>query len=369
MMRTTSTLAMAVFLAACSDTAGSKSTSSADAAGGGRAAIFESGAMLRVAVPETGRVFIRLSTASIVTFADDAKTSVDWDLALEGFDVFTNGGVSGAGEGAAFGPLDALEFLGDVAPEVPFLTEDKTGGAFLDWYAYDSTSHALFSRYHVFGVQDGDRRWKVQVIGYCGERDGAVISALYRLRYAEVSPGRAGTMRELAGVDGTAGGAAAPRTAPSECLDLGTDTRTMLTPDEAQQSSAWHLCFRRASIMVNGEVGGPRGVGAVDLGANGIAGETLDAIKARTRDGMMPAFEAVTDSSFEGKVFRGDHVVSGFGDKWIDRTPSAVEPAFAAWLVRDATGRQKFLVAFTSFEAPGLQSAGVVVMRVKPVKG
>ena len=367
-MRTISILAMAAFLAACSDTAGSKSMSSSDA-GGGRDAIFESGAMLRVAIPETGRVFIRLSTASIVTFAGDAKTSVDWDLALEGFDVFTNGGVSGAGEGAAFGPLDALEFLGDVVPEVPFLSEDKTGGAFLDWYAYDGTSHALFSRYHVFGVQEGDRRWKVQLLGYYGERDGAVISALYRLRYAEVSPGRAGTMRELAGVDGTAGGAAAPRTAPSECLDLGTDARVMLTPDEAQQTSAWHLCFRRASIMVNGEVGGPRGVGAADLGAVGIAGETLEAVKARTGDGMMPAFEAVTDSSFQGKTFRGDHVVSGFGDEWVERTGSAVQPAFAAWLVRDATGRQKFLVAFTSFEAPSPRSPGAVVMRVKAVKG
>jgi hypothetical protein len=365
---------VAALLVACSDTAGPGATPpgvtppAADA--GPDASAFESGTELRVVVPESGRAYVKLATPEVVAVGGDPKASLDWDLAFEGFDVFTNGGVSGGGQAGGFGPLDTFAFLGDVAPGVPFISADKAGGAFLDWYKYEGGStHALWSRYHVVGVKDGARLWKVQVLTYYGDRDGAPISGLYKIRYAELTASGAGPTQELAGLDGSAGGAQAPPATPSECLDLGTGARTMLTPDAARASAAWHLCFRRQSISVNGESGGPRGVGAVDLSADQVATEELEPIKALTAESAKPKFDAATTASFAGKAFRGDRIVSAFGDAWVDRKVLPFAPANAAWLVVNASGKQKFLLGIGAFEKPTTKSPGVVVMRVKPVKG
>jgi hypothetical protein len=361
--------AFSALLFACSDSAGPKAnaaSSSVDAGLDGPA--FTSGTELRVSVPETGRAFVKLSPPSVVTVADP-KASPEWDLAFEGLDVFTNSGPSGSGQGASFGPLDAITFIGDAAPQVPFLSPDKTGGAFVDWYKYEGApSHALWSRYHVFGVKDGARLWKVQILTYYGQRDGASISGLYKIRYAEITGGTASAVQEV-NLDATAGGAQAAPTTPSECIDLGSGARTMLTPEAARTSNAWHLCFRRQTISVNGELGGPRGVGAVDLEADKVAAETIDALKALTGDTERARFDAVTAASFDGKTFRGDRVISGFGDSWMNTKVSPIEPAYSAWLVVSASGKEKFLVGFSSFESPTTKSPGTVVMRVKPVKG
>ena len=356
---------LGLILSACSDSA---DPGKGSGGAGGAPAQFDSGVELRVPVADAGRTYVKLSPPSIVV-PDDPATSADWDLAFEHFEVFTNGGVSGPGQGAAFGPLDAAVFARGEIPEVPFLAPDKTGGAFLDWYAYESETHALFSRYHVYGVRDGDQLWKVQVLTYYGLRDGAAVSALYALRYAAIDPGHAGTTRDETDLDGSAGGVAAPSTAPSECIDLGSGVRTMLTPDAARTSNAWHLCFRRASIMVNGEAGGPRGIGAVDPAAGQTATETFAAIKEKTAETERPSFDAVSVTAFEQKTFRGDRTISAFSDLWTDGAKGASAPLLAAWLVRDALGRQQFLLGFTAFENATPKSPGTVVMRIKPAGG
>ncbi|MDB4942395.1 MAG: hypothetical protein JWP97_1929 [Labilithrix sp.] len=355
---------MAMGLVACSDASGAPATPAGTerATDGGGA--FASGTELRVTVPASGRAYVKLATAAQVSTTGAA----DWDLAFEGLDVFTNGGISGPGEGASFGPLDAAVFLGDGMPVVPFTTADEAGGAFLDWYAYEGDTHALWSRQHVFGVKDGGRLWKVQILTYYGERDGAVIAALYGIRYAELTGGALGDVKEVTGLDATAGGTAAPATTKSECLDLGTGARTMHAPDDAARASDWHLCFRRDSITVNGEIGGPRGVGAVDLGADGAREETVESVKAIAPEVARASFDAVTAASFEGRSFRGDHVVSGFGAAWLDGARTPLAPSPGAWLVVDAGGRP-FLLGFLAFENPTTRSPGTVVMRIKPVKG
>lgn len=352
-------------IAACSDSAGPSSSSGPSAANpssdagadGGGDTSFDTGVELKVPVPESGRVYAKLDPPSVVT-ADDA-----WDLAFEGFDVFTNSGVSGSGKGGAFGPLDAITFLDENAPQVPFMNADKPGGAFLDWYAYDGGDHVLYSRYHVYGVKDGEQLWKVQILSYYGKRAGetAVLAALYKLRYAPVAGGDA---QEI-DLDGTAGGTGSPAANPSECIDLGTGARTMLTADEARQSSAWHICVRRDSISVNGEVGGPRGVGAIDLQAASTPTENVSAVMNLTADSEKAAFDATNAASFEGKSFRGDRVISAFSDRWIE----GAAPVHNAWLVLDSTGARKSLVGFVSFENPTTSSPGTIVMRIKPVKG
>jgi hypothetical protein len=326
--------------------------------------VFAGAAVLEVTVPARGRVHVNLDEPAVVAPAGDARNSTQWDLAFEGFDVYTNSGPSGAGSGGAFGPLDTRTFLVDSAPSVPLISRDKAGGAFLDWYIYDETTHLLFSRFHVYGVKDGPRLWKVQLLTYYGEQTGAPVSALYKVRYAEVSP-RVGTTETLQ-IDGTAGGVSAPPTAPSGCLDLATGATSTLTLVDAQASSAWDLCFRRDAISVNGEAGGQGAVGAVDLEANSTSSETLGQVKAKTADTEQPRFDGIDASSFASVTFRGDHVVSAFETGgWRDATRSRG----AAWLVIDATGAHKFLVAFLSFRDATTSSAGTVVMRVKPVKG
>ena len=165
---------------ACSDTAGTKADSGTQTSvdGGADANPFATGSkLLRVPVPASGTTFVKLDGPDVANLAGDGKDSLAWDLAFTGYDIFTNSGPSGKGKALAFGPYDSAVFISDVAPEAPFITPDKSGGAFLYWYKYEGApAHALWSRFHVFGVKDGDKLYKVQVIGYYGERQGAPVS-------------------------------------------------------------------------------------------------------------------------------------------------------------------------------------------------
>ncbi|WP_394826464.1 HmuY family protein [Pendulispora albinea] len=351
---------------ACSDGSSAK-PGKGDA--GGDPDPFATGTELRFDVPERGRVFVRLNAPGVVNVAGDPRASGEWDLAFEGFEVFTNSGPSGAGKGGAFGPLEAASYNENPPPAIPRITADTTGGAFLRWYAYDGEAHKLYSRFHVLGIQDGARRWKVQVQTYYGERQGAPISALYRIRAAELFADRAGNAVEIADLDGTAGDASADPSTPSECLDLGTGARTMLTPAAARTSPAWHLCFRRDAISVNGELGGPRGVGAIDFDGAKTAGETLQQVMTRTEAGEKARFDAITYASFESKNPRGDRIVSAFGDTWLDPASATRTPAPGAWVVSSASGAQKYFLGFTGFEHATAKSPGTVVVRIKPFKG
>jgi hypothetical protein len=350
--------------AACSDEAGpgAKQSTSTDA-GVDAGESFNAGEELRVTVPASGRVHAKLASPPAVVSPADPKTDKTWDLAFEGLDVFTNSGPSGPGAAAAFGPLDPIVFLEDTAPAVPFLAGDKAGGAFIRWYFYEGPpNHALYSRFHVFGVKDGDKLYRVQILGYYGKRDGASVGALYKIRYAEVGQ----PAKEAVDLDGTAGGTTSGD-APSECIDLGTGQRMMLSAAEARTSSAWHLCFRRQDISVNGESGGPRGIGAVDFDADKTATEKLTDVVDRTPESELGRFDAVTADRFAGETFRGDRIVSAFSGLWTARA-SPPAPGKFAWLVVGGDGKSRYLLGFSRFEGATDASPGTIVMRVKPAK-
>lgn len=357
---------------ACSDTAGAKPDAGKVGADGGATADaanpFVEGKTLRIPVPETGTTFVKLETPEIATVSGDGKDSLAWDLAFTGYDIFTNSGPSGKGKSLAFGPYDAVIFLTDTAPEAPFITPDKSGGAFLYWYKYEGApSHALWSRFHVFGVKDGDKYWKVQVIGYYGERQGAPVAALYKIRYAEMTAGGAGPTKTVDLLDGTAGGTQGNDATPSECLDLGTGARAMLTPADSASSSAWHLCFRRQNIAVNGGTGGPRNVTAVDLEGDKTPVETVEEVRLRTEASELAKFDGVTYAKLSSATYRADGVVSAFTGLWLlpeDKT----KPKPVAWYVVGADGKQKFLLGFDRFEGATAKSPGTVVMAVKQIQ-
>lgn len=353
---------------ACSDSAGSKSDAGAGDAGADGTSAFDTGTELDVAVPASGRVYVRLTgTPAVVTPADPKNDPSGWDLAFEGLEVYTNSGPSGAGGVQGFGPLDAVAFLDDNAPQVPFLTSDKTGGAFLRWYFYDGSNHVLDSRFHVYGVKSGDKTYKVQVLDYYGEQAGAPVSALYRLRWAEVTAAGTGTVHDDPTIDGTAGGPTAPASSPSTCIDFATGTKSLFTEAQALQSSAWDLCFRRESISVNGELGGPRGTGAVDLDADKTASETLSVVNAKTPESEQGHFDAVDANALAGQTFRGDRVVSAFSNLWIEKGSNPPAPAKAAWFVTAADLKSKFLVGFARFDGATATGPGTIVMRIKAV--
>jgi hypothetical protein len=133
---------------------------------------------------------------------------------------------------------------------------------------------------------------------------------------------------------------------------------------------AWHLCFRRDHVSVNGGLGGPRGVGAVDLSAGDTANETLDEVMKRTAGSEKARFDAVTHATLADAkvVYHGDRIVSVFSDAWIDPAATPLAPVSASWLVLSADGATNDLIAFQSFEGPTSKSPGTVKLRVKKVK-
>jgi hypothetical protein len=329
---------------------------------------------LVVDVPPTGRAFLRLKEPAMVPPPGDPKASNDWDVAFEGWDVFTNGGASGGGVGGAVGPFDGVTYAEADAEKTPFVEKDKVAGPFANWFQYEQApAHALWSRYHVFAVKDATRTWKVQVLSYYGQRDGAVVPGLYRIRYAELTPGGAGPTQEIVNLDGTGGGSHGGGAEDSECVHLGSGQRLFLSQTAAKQSKDWHLCVRRSNIQVNGEEGGPGGVTAVDLDTAKTPFEKLAELKARTADTERARFEAVQGADAAGRTFRGDRVMSFFGEVWYASPgaegPAARKPAPGTWFVGSATGQEKYLIRFLAFDGATSAGPGRIRLGIKALKG
>ncbi len=354
---------------ACSNEVEGDSGTGGAGGGGGAAGVSGSGGgatlpgdELVVDVPATGRRLVDLDGPSVMD--DGAADSLDWELALGGWDVFTNGGLSGPGQGAGFGPLDASEFAHPrTVQDVPFLPLDTTGGAFHGWNFYDQAGgHVLWSRMHIVAVRSQDHDYKVQILSYYGERDGAPIPGLYRVRWAALG----GATQELS-VDGTAGGPTGAADAPSGCLVLATGEVKMLAPADVAARTDWDLCFRRDQVGVNGELGGPGSVVAADLDEARRASETLDAVRKLTPAGELARFEAIDQAAVDavrGRM-RGDRIVNMFSDVWFELASEPRRPAPGTWLIADAAGARRFLLMFSDIQRSTPESAGQVTLRVR----
>ncbi|MBL8742017.1 MAG: HmuY family protein, partial [Myxococcales bacterium] len=234
-------LSLVVFAAGCDEVPNEDGGGGPGGGGGGGDPLAE-GTLVEVPTGDEP-TYVDLDSASIVG-ATDA-----WDLRFERKNIFTNGGASGDGEGAAFGPNDLATFGDDTVPaDIPFLFEDEEGGAFFRWYAYDGSTHLLYSRFHVYGIRRPGELYKVQVLRFYDEQAGAPVPALYQLRVATITDAGVGET-EVIDIDGTAGGMTEPNESdPSGCVRLSTRAVSLLTPAEAAASTDWDLCFRRATI-------------------------------------------------------------------------------------------------------------------------
>lgn len=363
---------VAGLLALCGAACSSEALTPADTAAEGGLG----GKLLSVSVPSSGEALVDLGTPAVLAPSKaEARPALGWDLGFRGFEVFTNGGVSSSGAGAAFGPLTLPTFLSDTAPAVPFLTPDQAGGAFRGWFAYDGESHVIVSRFHVYGLRDGERWFKAQVLSYYGGRGGET-SSRYALRYAEVSPsagddlGEIGATRALTELDASAGGDAKNPAAPSTCVDLANGAVLSLTPAEAQLSLAWQLCFRRDGISVNGGTGGPRGVTALDLDAARRPGELVSELRTLTPESELSRFESIGASELLAAAadFRPDGLVTAFTDRWLVPASTPPLPESGVWLVLGGDGASNYLVVFEGFEHVSESGPGTVRMRVKAVQ-
>ncbi|HXK20872.1 MAG TPA: HmuY family protein, partial [Polyangiaceae bacterium] len=347
--------------------AGTAGTIGAGAAGSG--STDDTG--LELTVGPDSRTFVELGTPSVLSdIAGTGSESIAWDIALQGHDVFTNGGISGPGNSSAFGPLSSPTYLSDTAPDVPLMLKDRAGGALIDWYKYAGATHQLFSRYHVYGVRDGERYYKLQVLTYYGEQLGTAVAALYRVRYAELTAAGVGTTHDVKDIDATAGGSKDNDKQPSACLDLDSEQVTPLTPADAGQSSDWQLCFRRESISVNGGLSGPRGVEAVDLQAADTANETPMDVQARTAATEQKLFDDVDYAALSDPAlaYAPDGVVTAFAQRWLEPGSDPLALSDSVWLVLGADGASKYLMQFSDLSGDPATGPATLSLQAKSVK-
>jgi len=128
-------------------------------------------------------------------------SAADWDLKVEvvgqGWNIWTNGGVSGSGSGGAFGSFDpagaASYVSGTAAPGgidiTGFYRQDSAGGTFEDntWYAYNVLNQSpplLWSNYRIYALDTGTAQYKLQILSYYNQ---AAVSGNYTVRFAPLA--------------------------------------------------------------------------------------------------------------------------------------------------------------------------------------
>ena len=369
-MRMTAAAALACALSLCASL-GCTSESVDKDGGGGAGTANTDGATLKLTLGPDSRTFVELGTPSLLSdITGTGSESIAWDLALQGHDIFTNGGISGPGNSSAFGPLSAPTYLSDTAPEVPLMLKDRAGGALIDWYKYAGATHELFSRYHVYGLQDGERFYKLQVLSYYGEQLGAPVAALYHVRYAEVTADGVGDLHEVSEIDAVAGGSKDDDQQPSGCLTLDSEVVTALTPAEAASSDAWQLCFRRESIAVNGGLSGPCGMLAVDLQSAQTADETAMEIQALTAASQQKRFDDVDFATLTDPTlaYSADGVVTAFAKRWLEPGSDPLALSESVWLVIGADGASKYLMQLSDLSGDPAVEQATLSLQAKRVK-
>ena len=113
-----------------------------------------------------GRAYVDLSRGEV-------STAADWDLALEGWDIRVNGGVSGSGQAGALAagvPFDQATNPSGVPAQT--YRGDAYGGVFDEhrWYRYNltGTDHQVWPTFDVYLLRRGETMYKVQITGYYG---------------------------------------------------------------------------------------------------------------------------------------------------------------------------------------------------------
>ncbi|MBI92354.1 MAG: hypothetical protein CME05_03970 [Gemmatimonadaceae bacterium] len=132
-------------------------------------------------------VYFNLTSGKAVSPADPAS-STEWDLHLTGYTIRVNGGISGPGEGGAFPAYQTGDTFDGITEAIGFgYFTDKAGSAFSsdsgEWYNYDSTTHFLSTRHHVYVIDTGEGLYKMQLLNFYQEIEGAPVSGYISFRW------------------------------------------------------------------------------------------------------------------------------------------------------------------------------------------
>ena len=244
------------------------------------------------------------------------ETSLDWDVAFQRYNIKTNGGSSGVGQGsvADLGPLDlATTTTAQVAGWTPdaLVRDARTGqersmnAVLSGWYEYHFFRHQLLSKYHLYAVRAADGR--VGLLKIHSYYDGAGTPA--RLTVIQRFP------VDVSEADGATGTGTSTPVAdpPADTVQLGGDVvsgetnfdaragRTWLrfTAEGLEASStqpadgAWDLAFDLWLLQTNsgtsgtGQGGAQKVVGpfdqALEAPADGYLVDAIDTIGAEQR--------------------------------------------------------------------------------------
>ncbi len=298
-----------------------------------------------------------------VCYDFDAEEEVDcdgakatWDLMFEvanrSYNLWTNGGIYGAGDGAAFGPMTPDDAVGTGSSRsIPGWFRDFLGGVFIEypWYEYNVMgTHDISANSRVYVVDTDTDLYRVQVISYYGA-GGA--SGMVRVRWGLLS----GTTYEEVELDATAGGFGAPIDDPKNrfaYLDL--DAGVVVEIDDAtarNSNTIWDIAFKRYDVILNGGASGPGSVKAAIADAqDALYDSDGNPIKAQfaamTEQASIDAFLAVT--SADGLAFTSDvanpYITNDGGpNSWFGYEIGGTGPRFFAnpdawWAVRSAEG-------------------------------
>jgi hypothetical protein len=137
------------------------------------------------------KVYVNLTTGTT-----SSTSSAPWDIAMQNYTIYVNGGSSGTGGVGAVALVPSTFYTSYAAitqipigaqgiPSAAFGT-DGAGGAFLaaQPYRYDPTAHQVYPTYDVYLVKKGAAVYKVQIASYYST--GGVFGYV-TLRYAKLS--------------------------------------------------------------------------------------------------------------------------------------------------------------------------------------
>jgi hypothetical protein len=291
----------------------------------------------------------------------------DWDLRLDGWNLFLNGGESGPGRagGIDMELLDLDMQFEDMRRRnqvIWFFFFDSYACALSDWwwYALDNT-HTLFSNYHPYVVRRADGDFLVQVLDYYAVVDGVAVAGWPEFRWARVPEQPTDDIVvHVEQVDATAGGLGADADDPTnQWTYYRFDDGTLdLTDAEALNSDAWDLGFKRFNIKSNSGPSGPAGVVTAD--SDPERGEQPADVLEFTASNQEPYFleRAAAWRATPAAQFREDDVLPVLR-RWFEGTPGGGDVSLVdgRWfLTTDRTADP--LIKLRVIELEGQDAAG-----------
>lgn len=146
---------------------------------------------LAVDLSSGAKVYVNLTAGTTST-----SSTAAWDIAMQGYTIYVNGGASGSGNVGAVSLLPSTFYASYAAittipvgangiPSSAF-TSDGAGGAFLSAppYRYDGTSHQVYPTYDVYLVKKASDVYKVQITSYYST---AGVFGNLTVRYAKLN--------------------------------------------------------------------------------------------------------------------------------------------------------------------------------------